>query len=166
MSDLDTLFERLRSRRWEVRKSAAQAMVKAGAPAPGTLPRRYPDENADLRLICRQGPRLDGKPGQRSPRSSAPWQTRMPDVRKAAAEALAKLGGAAAVAPLIVALMDEDWSVREAVAEALGSIGDPGAIAPLIGLLKDSYLDVREAGAECAGPHRPARGIQPHYCAQ
>ena len=39
MSELDTLFERLKSRRWEARKAAAQAMVKAGGPAARYLTR-------------------------------------------------------------------------------------------------------------------------------
>ena len=52
MSDLDTLFERLRSQRWEARKAAAQAIVKAGAPAVKHLTKALSDENPDLRLIA------------------------------------------------------------------------------------------------------------------
>jgi hypothetical protein len=48
-------------------------------------------------------------------------------VRKAAAEALAKIG-APAVEPLIAALKGEDWRVREAAAEALVNIYREGRL--------------------------------------
>ncbi len=129
MSDLDTLFERLRSQRWEARKAAAQAMAQAGAPAVKYLTRALSDENPDLRLIAAKA-----LGWMKSPAVATALVGALADedagVRKAAAEALAKTGGAGAVASLILALMDEDWSVREAAAEALGVIGDAGAIAP------------------------------------
>jgi HEAT repeat protein len=53
------------------------------------------------------------------------------DVRRAAAEALGKLGDPQAVPPLIKALGDSDWDVRRAAAEALGKLGDPQAVPPL-----------------------------------
>jgi hypothetical protein len=54
------------------------------------------------------------------------------DVRRAAAEALGKLGDPQAVPALIQALGDSDWDVRRAAAEALGELGDPQAVPALI----------------------------------
>jgi HEAT repeat protein len=53
-------------------------------------------------------------------------------VRHAAAEALGKLGEAAAAHPevipaLLAALKDRDWPVRRAAAEALGELGGAAA---------------------------------------
>jgi hypothetical protein len=58
------------------------------------------------------------------------------DVRRAAAEALVKIG-TPAVPALIQALGDSDWDVRRAAAEALGAIGDPQAVPALIQTLRD-----------------------------
>jgi hypothetical protein len=59
------------------------------------------------------------------------------DVRRAAAEALGKLGDPQAVPALIQALGDSDVGVRRAAAEALGKIGDPQAVPALIQALGD-----------------------------
>src|SRR5512136_3208374 len=108
MSDLDTLFERLRSQRWEARKAAAQAMVTAGAPAVKYLSKALSDENPDLRLIAAKA-----LGWMKSPAVVSPLEKALTDedagVRKAAAEALGKTGGTTVAAPLIMALMDEDW---------------------------------------------------------
>ena len=69
-------------------------------------------------------------------------------VRKAAAEALGKIGDQRAVEPLIEALRDEYWRVRIAVAYVLSKIGDQRAVEPLIQALRDEYWDVREAAAK------------------
>ena len=68
-------------------------------------------------------------------------------VRKAAADALGKIGDAGAVEPLIAALTGGEGWQRKAAAEALGRIGDPRAVGPLIGNLAD-YWDVRKAAAQ------------------
>jgi HEAT repeat protein len=74
----------------------------------------------------------------------APWSRSSPRsrirneyVRKAAAEALGKIGDTRAVEPLIAALKTRDSDVRQAAAEALGKIGDARAVEPLIAALKD-----------------------------
>ncbi|HWR69829.1 MAG TPA: HEAT repeat domain-containing protein, partial [Dehalococcoidia bacterium] len=89
MSDLDTLFERLRSQRWEARKAAAQAMVAAGAPAVKYLSKALSDENPDLRLIAAKA-----LGWMRSPAVVTPLVGALADedagVRKTAAEAVAK----------------------------------------------------------------------------
>ena len=69
------------------------------------------------------------------------------DVRRAAAEALGRIG-APAVPPLIQALGDSDRDVRAVSAEALGKLGDPRAVPALIQALGDSDRDVRRAAAE------------------
>jgi HEAT repeat protein len=57
------------------------------------------------------------------------------DARKAAADALGKIGDGRAVEPLITALNDSRVDAREAAADALVKIGTP-AVEPLIELLK------------------------------
>ena len=49
------------------------------------------------------------------------------------------------MAPLIVALADDQWEVRRSAAWALGEIGDGRAVLPLIAVLGDKRTDVREA---------------------
>jgi HEAT repeat protein len=64
-----------------------------------------------------------------------------PDKRKAAAEALCKVGNEMAVEPLIESLLhDNEWVVRRYAAEALGIIGDPRAVEPLTAALNDPYV--------------------------
>ena len=82
-------------------------------------------------------------------------------VRKAAAEALGKIGDQRAVEPLIEALRDEYWRVREAAAEALGKIGDQRAVEPLIEALRDEVWLVRCAAAEALGKIGDRRAIEP-----
>lgn len=55
--------------------------------------------------------------------------------------------GSPSVAPLIIALRNENAFVREGAARALGKIGDKGAIEPLIAILGDVDY-VSEAAAE------------------
>ena len=82
------------------------------------------------------------------------------DVRKAAAEALVKIG-APAVEPLIAALKDSNWMVPKAAAEALGQIGDARAVEPLIAALKDSDWWLRRAAAEALKQIGDARAVEP-----
>jgi HEAT repeat protein len=67
-------------------------------------------------------------------------------VRKAAAEALGKLGDSRAVEPLIVVLQNEDdefWQIRQWAAWALGEVGDARAVGPLISALNDN-MNIRD----------------------
>ena len=66
-------------------------------------------------------------------------------VRRAAIEALGKIGDGRAVEPLISALMDHD--VCQAATEALVKIGNP-AVEPLIPALKHTSTEVAKAAAE------------------
>ncbi len=73
-------------------------------------------------------------------------------VRRAAAEALGRIGNDRAVDKLIEALQDKDSWVREAAAEALGRIGNERAVDKLIKALKNRRrVGVREAAAEALG---------------
>ena len=66
-------------------------------------------------------------------------------VRRSAAEALAKWGGADAVPALNKALADPDWTVRRAVLASLGTLGDASSAEPAAALLATD----RYAAAEC-----------------
>lgn len=69
-------------------------------------------------------------------------RNRDPDLRKAAAQALCKVGNEQAVKPLIEALLKDDaWVVRRFAAEALGIIGGPQVVEPLTTALNnDSFV--------------------------
>ncbi len=82
------------------------------------------------------------------------------DVRKAAAEALSRIG-APAVEPLTSALKDKDADVCSAAARALGRIGDPRAVEPLTTALGSKSKRVREAVAEALGEIGDPRAVVP-----
>ncbi len=71
-------------------------------------------------------------------------------MRRAAAEALGKIGDPQALPALIEALKDKDSGVREVAAGALREIG-PQALPALIEALKDKDSEVRRAAAEALG---------------
>ena len=85
-----------------------------------------------------------------------PWN-QMPslvdeDVRKAAAEALGKIGpDAKAIIPALIKLLrDDDWGIRWTAARALGNIGPNAktAIPALTEFLEDKDGFIRTAAAE------------------
>jgi HEAT repeat protein len=82
-------------------------------------------------------------------------------LRKKAAEALGKIGDAAAVDLLIIALKDDDWRVAKASSVALGKIGDKRAVSPLIEALEDKDSNVREGSAEALGKIGNKRSVDP-----
>jgi HEAT repeats len=65
------------------------------------------------------------------------------EVRAVAATALADLGGAEALAELLVAVEDDDMLVRQMAITALGEIGDPRATERLRRALRDDRAEVR-----------------------
>ena len=67
-------------------------------------------------------------------------------VRRAAAQALGRIGDARAVAPLSTALKDGDWEVRAAAVGAMVKIGTP-AVAALMVALEDGDCNVRKQAA-------------------
>ena len=72
-------------------------------------------------------------------------QTYQFHVRQAATQALGRIGGRAAVAPLIKALSDVAEEIRAIAAEALGETGDPGAVGLLCAHLEDKNEQVHNA---------------------
>ena len=76
---------------------------------------------------------------------------RDPRVRRDAARALGQVDDAAAVEPLIAALMDDNWSVRQAAEWALGRMCEAGAPGPFIAALESTGDDVRKAAAQALG---------------
>jgi hypothetical protein len=82
-------------------------------------------------------------------------------VRKAACEALGKIGDPQAIPHLAQALQDEAWEVRAAACEALGAIGDPQAIPPLLQALQDEAWWVRKAACEALGAIGDPQAIPP-----
>ena len=71
------------------------------------------------------------------------------NVRKAAVDALAELGGEAAIDPLSqAALHDEDPAVRQAAVDALAELGGPAAMEPLVQALSDADTAVSGAAQE------------------
>jgi HEAT repeat protein len=66
-------------------------------------------------------------------------------VRKAAAQALGRIGDARALEPLLAALQDPDPAERGCAAEALGRIGNARAVGWLIAALKDGDFETRRA---------------------
>ena len=72
---------------------------------------------------------------------------RKPDVRKAAAEVLVKMGSLA-VEELIAAIQDKEWVMRQEAAWALGQIGGPIPVEALCNALRDEDMRVSETAAE------------------
>ena len=89
---------------------------------------------------------------RRDPSMVAPLARALADsdaqVRRAAIEALAEIGGADATGALAVALSDSDPRIREAAVNALGDIGGPAAIVLLRRTQYDATGFVRQAATE------------------
>jgi hypothetical protein len=125
------LIAALKDENSDVRKAAADALVKIGAPAVEPLIAALKDENSDVRQAAAKALGKIGDPRAVEPLIAA---LKDKDVRKAAAEALGRLGwepaqdemagwywmakrdwdkcvalGALAVEPLIAALKDAEW---------------------------------------------------------
>lgn len=69
-------------------------------------------------------------------------------VRRAAIESLAEIGGARAAGALGLALRDADARIREAAVNALGDVGGPAAIGLLRQAQRDTTAFVRSAATE------------------
>ena len=157
---LPVLTHALRSRSWDVRWAAAEALGEMGdlrAVAP--LLAALQDEDWRVRWAAAEALGRIGEPAVEP--LLAALQDEDEDVRRAAVEALGKIGDPGAVASLSAALQDKDWRVRQAAAEALGEMGDPRAAAPLSAALQDKDWRVRRAAAEALGADRRASGRAP-----
>jgi len=81
-------------------------------------------------------------------------------VRRAAIDALGKIGDPQAVQPLIKALSDRDLRVRQSAANALGEIGNPQAVEALIKALEDENWFVRQSAIKALGKTDDPQAIQ------
>ena len=161
--DIKGLIKALRYRKDKgVRASAAEALVKIGAPAVEPLIAALKDKDSDVRYAAAKAL------GEiKDPRAVEPLIAALKDesssVRRAAAEALGKIGDPRAVEPLIAVPKDYYSGVRYAVTKALVKIGAP-AVEPLIAALKDKDSkdsDVRQAAAEALGEIKDPRAVEP-----
>jgi HEAT repeat protein len=84
-----------------------------------------------------------------------------PAIRRMAVEALAGIGDANVVEPIISVLSDGEKSVCSAAIVKLGIIKDARAIQPLIGILKGSDKDLCKLAAVSLGKIRDPRAIEP-----
>ena len=149
---VEPLIAALKDKDEYVRKAADEALVKIGAPAVEPLIAALKGENKDVRQAAAAilG-RLGWQPG-RDEAAGWYWMVKgdwhncvalgspavkpliaaLKDesfsVRRAAAEALGKIGDPRAVEPLIDALQDKEWFVRRTAAEALISIYRRGGL--------------------------------------
>ncbi len=83
------------------------------------------------------------------------------DLRRNAADALAKFGDARATEPLIAALGDADSQVRADAAVGLGELKSRAAVEPLIPLLNDPDENVSTSAAMALGKLQDPRAIAP-----
>jgi len=78
-----------------------------------------------------------------------------------AVEALARVGGAPVVKPLLDALVNKDSTVRSAAANALGQVGDARAVDPLLHALKDGNDQVRLCACVSLSKMGDERAVEP-----
>jgi len=117
----DCLFLALGDPSWRVRKEAVELLVRS-APDRDTL-------EALLQLL-----RSEDNAG----------------LRNSAAEAVIRLGGAAAE-PLIAMVSDADADVRKLIIDVMGAIGDRVFVPALVKALDDAEVNVASAAAEQLG---------------
>ena len=184
--DVNGLIKALRYRKDKgVRASAAEALVKIGAPAVEPLIAALKDKDSDVRYAAAKAL------GEiKDPRAVEPLIAALGDessgVRLAAAKSLGEIKDPRAVEPLSAALKDENKYVRRAAAHALDRLGwKPeqdeiagwywmakcdwdkcvalGALTvePLIAALKDTDEEVRRAAAEALGKIKDRRAVEP-----
>ena len=82
-------------------------------------------------------------------------------MRRDAAAALGRIGGAPAVELLGTALQHQDGDVRRIAAVVLGQTGDARAVEALGAALKDESVFVRVAATEALGAIGDARAVEP-----
>jgi HEAT repeat protein len=85
----------------------------------------------------------------------------VPDVRAAAASALAAIQDSTAVPGLIEALADDDASVCSSAARALSHFDDQRVVEPLIALLDNKSEGMREVVAKLLGQMGERRAVEP-----
>ncbi len=105
---------------------------------------------AALHALAERPPRPDRRAAQIDAIATALGDER-PDLRRAAAEALERIGDRAALHALAARIDDASPEVRVAVARALGTFGDPRGAAAVLRLLDDPSEDVRAAAVATLG---------------
>ena len=158
--DVKGLIQKLRDKDWDVRKDAAKALGKIGAPAVEPLIAALRDKDSDVRYYAAYALGEIGDKRAVKPLIAA-LRDKDSDVRYYAAEALGKIGDRRAVEPLIAALRDKNSDIRYYAAYALGEIGDKRAVKPLIAALGDKDSDVRAAAAASLGEIGDKRAVKP-----
>jgi HEAT repeat protein len=83
------------------------------------------------------------------------------ELRRNAADALAKFADPRSTQPLIAALTDPDPQVRADAAMGMGHVKSPAAVEPLISLLNDADESVSTAAAMALGKIQDPRAIAP-----
>jgi len=84
-----------------------------------------------------------------------------PEVRAAAALALAELGGDGAAAAIVRCLDDGNSEVRQSAAVALGALGDPSTVPALIEALASGPADLRFQAATSLAEIDPSSAREP-----
>ncbi len=138
-----------------VQYHAAQALEAFGW-SPGTMDEQIPFyvASGDFKRVTMFG--VDAVPALTAVLRGGSYERRV-----AAAQALAGLGEAAVLKPLIGALKDEEALVRSAVAAGLAQLGDAQAVSPLITVLKDHDRNVRVAVVSALGQLGSKRAVAP-----
>jgi len=158
---VEPLIGALKDRYTDVRKAAAEALGKIGAPAVELLIAALKDKRMD-RYVHEAAAEALGKSGDA--RAIEPLIAALKDedtdVRRYATKSLGEIG-IPAVELLIAALKDEDRVVRRGAVKTLGELKDARAVEPLIAVLKDKNKYVREAAAEALGNLMDARAVEP-----
>jgi len=148
---VNALVTRLADREEDVRQAAAETLPKMGdAAVPALIRMLYNDKpnHADVavRLLGEIGAGAAPAIGELKKLLLAPSQGLAP----AAAEALAKIGGAPAIAVLSAAAVDDDGTVRGLAVPALQRVGT-AAVPALVDLLGAKHVDVRRQAAALLG---------------
>ena len=149
---VEPLLATLQRQRLDVRRAAVEALgrlgdVRAVEPLLAML--------RDSDVVCAAGGRRGAGVGWVT---YGPWSrcwrrcaTATWYVRRAAVEALVRLGDVRAVEPLLAMLRDSDGDVRLAAVEALGRLGDVRAVEPLLAMLQRQRRGCAPGGHRGAG---------------
>jgi len=152
---INTLINNLKSSDKEKQAQAIKDLVKIGKPAVEPLILSLKKPSAAIRENSAKALGETGDPRAVEPLAGLLEDT-FPEVRDAAAGALAKIGEPS-VEPLIEALGSSSSTVRACAAGALGEIKDVRAVEPLVRLLSDDSSEVNKKAIEAlAGIGEPA----------
>ena len=143
-----------------VRKAAAWALQGRRDAVPLLVERLRVDEDESVREMAAWALAGHSTTSVIAALSEALRRDRSDEVRATAAWALGNMGGRADLAPLVVALDDENADVRQRALWAIGQRDLDNVPPRVLGMLKDSDGDVRMMAAWLVGQH-PDRGAIP-----